>query len=117
VLLLRRTSERGGFWQTVTGRLEEGESPARAAARELHEELGRELEVVDLDYRHAFALGEQLPPRLVEESGFVARWPEGQEPRLGAEHDAAEWVSLEEAARRLPFKGLRETVRRAALLR
>ncbi len=116
VLLLRRTPERGGFWQTVTGRLEDGETPAQAAAREVHEELGRPLEVVDLDYRHAFALGEELPPRLVEESGFLARWTEGAEPQLGPEHDAAEWVGLEEAAARLPFKGLRETVRRAALL-
>ncbi|HET9449976.1 MAG TPA: lipoyl(octanoyl) transferase LipB, partial [Aggregicoccus sp.] len=115
VLLLRRTAERGGFWQTVTGRLEPGESAAQAAAREVHEELGRPLQVVDLGYRHAFALGDEVPPRLVEESAFLARWPQGAEPRLGPEHDAAEWVGLEEAAARLPFKGLRETVRRAAL--
>ena len=115
VLLLERTPERGGFWQTVTGRIEPGESPLEAAERELQEELGQALPVEDLDYRHAFALGEALPPQLVEESAFFARWPEGVEPRLGPEHAAHAWVDLDEAARRLPFKGLREAVRRASL--
>jgi lipoyl(octanoyl) transferase len=115
VLLLRRTPERGGFWQTVTGRLEPGEAPAAAAAREVQEELGATLEVVDLDYRHAFALGEELPPRLVEEHAFLARWTHAGEPRTGPEHDAMEWVGVQEALARLPFKGLREAVRRAAL--
>ena len=35
VLVLRRTADRGGFWQPVTGRIEPGESPPAAAAREL----------------------------------------------------------------------------------
>jgi lipoyl(octanoyl) transferase len=34
---------------------------------------------------------------------------------VGPEHGAHAWVDLDEAARRLPFKGLREAVRRAAL--
>ncbi len=39
VLMLRRTLPRG-FWQSVTGSLEWGESPRHAAARELYEETG-----------------------------------------------------------------------------
>ena len=39
VLLLRRVGHEG-FWQSVTGSLEAGESPAEAAAREVHEETG-----------------------------------------------------------------------------
>jgi len=39
VLMLRRTTPRG-FWQSVTGRLEWGELPDQAAARELYEETG-----------------------------------------------------------------------------
>ena len=113
VLLLRRRPERGGFWQTTTGRMEPGETPAEAAARELFEETGVRAPVVDLDYQHAFAVGSTVPPRLVREHGFAARLPEGQEIRLGDEHDAREWVDVPTALARLPFRGLREGVQRA----
>jgi lipoyl(octanoyl) transferase len=114
VLLVRRRPERGGFWQVLTGRLEPGESPAQAAARELEEETGLRLSPVDLGYRHAFALGTTLPPRLVEENGFAAHCAPDADIRLGPEHDAFEWVDVPTALARLPFRGLRETVRRAA---
>jgi lipoyl(octanoyl) transferase len=113
VLLARRRPERGGFWQILTGRVEPGESPQDAAARELREETGIQAGVVDLDYRHAFAFGDALPPRLFEESGFAARCPEGLEIQLGDEHDTHEWVDLATAVQRLPFRGLQETARRA----
>ena len=114
VLLLRRRPERGGFWQIVTGRLEPGEQPREAAARELFEETGVRSDVVDLEYRHAFAVGSGVPPRLVEENGFATRCSEGLEVHLGDEHDAYEWVDVPTALARLPFQGLREGVRRAA---
>ena len=114
VLMLRRTAARGGFWQIVTGRMEPGESPAEAAAREVREETGHRLEVEALGYTNAFALGESLPPRVVEATGFVARWAEGAEARLAPEeHDAHAWLSVPEAMAALPFKGLKETLRRA----
>jgi len=117
VLLVRRKPERGGFWQVLTGRLEPGESPAQAAARELEEETGLRLTPVDLDYRHAFALGEVLPPKLVEEHGFCVHCAPDAEVRLGPEHDAFEWVDVTTALERLPFRGLRETVKRAVSAR
>ncbi|MFN7087168.1 MAG: dihydroneopterin triphosphate diphosphatase [Burkholderiales bacterium] len=39
VLLLER-ADRPGFWQSVTGSQDEGESPAQTACRELREETG-----------------------------------------------------------------------------
>ncbi len=113
VLLLRRKPERGGFWQIITGRVEEGETPQQAAARELDEETGLRADVKDLGYRHAFALMETVPPKLAEESAFTVRCPAGAAVRLGGEHDASEWVDVPTALARLPFKGLREAVRRA----
>ncbi|XXF75129.1 lipoyl(octanoyl) transferase LipB [Myxococcaceae bacterium GXIMD 01537] len=113
VLLLRRRPERGGFWQVVTGKVEEGEAPLQAAARELHEETGLRADVEDLGYRHSFALGEAVPPKLVEESAFAVRVPWDAQPRLGSEHDAFEWVDVPAALERLPFQGLREAVLRA----
>ncbi len=114
VLLLRRTPARGGFWQIITGRIEPEESPDLAAAREVEEETGQALPVRSLEYRHAFAFGEEVPPRVFEESAFAARWPDDVELRIDPrEHEAFEWVSPEEAVRRLPFKGLKIAVRRA----
>jgi lipoyl(octanoyl) transferase len=55
-----------------------------------------------------------VPPRLVEENGFAARCSEGFEVHLGEEHDAHEWVDVPTALARLPFRGLREGVLRAA---
>ncbi|BDG07705.1 lipoyl(octanoyl) transferase LipB [Anaeromyxobacter paludicola] len=119
VLLLRRTAERGGFWQPVTGRIEPGESAAAAAARELREETGAASEVAPLDYRHAFSVDPALlarPPEgllLVEETAFAARLPDGFAWRLSAEHAEAGLFPLDEALRLLPWAGLRKAVRLA----
>jgi lipoyl(octanoyl) transferase len=108
-LLLRRTPERGAFWQPVTGRVEPGETQQEAAAREVWEETGARLSVEPLGYRHSFAWGEG---EVVEESAFVARWPGGA-VALSEEHGESAWLAGEAALARLPFAGLREAVRRA----
>jgi len=114
VLLLQRVHARGGFWQILTGRMEPGESPSQTAAREVLEETGCSLEVEDLGYRNSFALGEGMPPQVAEAHGFLARWKEDGEVRLAVEeHAAYAWLPVEEALEKLPFKGLRETLRRA----
>lgn len=46
VLLLER-ADKSGYWQSVTGSLEEGETPREAAIREVREETG----LVATDYR------------------------------------------------------------------
>jgi len=46
VLLLQR-SDNSDYWQSVTGALEQGELPEAAAHRELLEETGLVLELVD----------------------------------------------------------------------
>lgn len=55
VLLLER-KDRPGFWQSVTGSLELGESPAQAARRELAEETGIEGEPEDLEETRRFKI-------------------------------------------------------------
>jgi lipoyl(octanoyl) transferase len=119
VLLLRRTADRGGFWQQVTGRIEPGEDAAAAAHRELREETGADLPVAALGYVHGFALTPTLAGRVGpglrtgRESAFVARLPEGFEPRLSEEHCEWGWFSPEEAEAHLPWAGLRRAVRLA----
>jgi lipoyl(octanoyl) transferase len=119
VLLLRRSAERGGFWQQVTGRIEEGESAEAAARRELAEETGADVPVEPLEYRHAFALDPALnrvrPGALVvvEETAFAARLPAGFSPRISEEHAEHAWASPEDAVARLRFAGLRKALRLA----
>jgi lipoyl(octanoyl) transferase len=119
LLLLRRSPERGGFWQQVTGCIEPGEAPAEAAARELREETGADLPVRPLGYVHGFALSPMQATRgggglrTGQETAFVARLPADFEPRLSGEHCEWEWFSPEEATLRLPFAGLRRAVRLA----
>ena len=112
-LLLRRVPARGGFWQPVTGRLEPGETPLQAAARELAEETGFTVPVRPAGYRHAFAWGVARPPRVAWETVHLARVPEGAAPRLSEEHDAWEWLELPAALARVPFAGFRAGLRLA----
>ncbi|HSN91173.1 MAG TPA: lipoyl(octanoyl) transferase LipB [Anaeromyxobacteraceae bacterium] len=120
VLLLRRGPDRGGFWQQVTGRIEEDETPAEAARRELREETGADVPVVDLGYRHAFGLDPSLQRgaagtvTVVEEHAFAARLPPGFSARLSGEHAEQALLAPAEALGRLRFAGLRRAVRLAA---
>lgn len=112
-LLLRRSPERGGFWQLVTGSVQPGESPEWAAARELREETGFEVTPRSLHYEQGFAFQDHSPPKVYNAHGFFAVVGEGAEAELSAEHIEARWVSFDEAMSLLPHAGLKETLRRA----
>lgn len=110
VLLMERVTP-AGFWQSVTGSLYEGESPAAAAARELAEETGivrAAPNIEDLkasqrfnilpEWRHHFAQGvtENL-------EHWFRLWigkpvPVRLNPR---EHRAYEWVDVLSACKRV----------------
>ena len=119
VLLLRRAEARGGFWQQVTGRIEPGEGSAEAALRELGEETGARSSVRSLGYVHGFAFGDALAERLGgglrigEEIAFATTVPAGFEPTLSEEHCEWGWFDPEEAIGRVPWAGLRRSIRLA----
>ena len=113
LLLVKRAPERGGFWQILTGRIEPGEGPLQAAARELCEETGFEgVAVTELDYVHSFAFGDAVPPKFAQETAFTARV--SGEPRLSNEHTEHRWATLPEALALLPFAGLKRAAQLAA---
>ena len=97
-----------GAWQIPKGAIEEGEDAARAALREVQEELGVALDgaLQPLgDIRQsggkrvtAFAVEQDLDPAAIESNHFEMEWP----PKSGKlasfpEVGAARWMRLEEA--------------------
>ncbi|MDI1308773.1 MAG: dihydroneopterin triphosphate diphosphatase [Methylotenera sp.] len=110
VLIMER-ADKAGFWQSVTGSLEQGETPRQAAIREVQEETGLNATQFDLQdwqasnvyeiyphWRHRYApevshntehlFGLELPSQLA-----IKLAPD--------EHLRYEWVDWREAAKRV----------------
>ena len=107
-LLVERVSPTG-FWQSITGALEWGETPYDAAIRELGEETGLAHDgLADAQIQRSFPI---LPQWRSKYAPGVAqnvehRWylelPEQQSVELNPdEHIAHTWVALEEAIRKV----------------
>lgn len=108
VLLLERIRPRG-FWQSVTGSLEWGESAAAAAVRELREETGLVAggALVDLKRGERFRIVPPWKARygpgvwLNTEHWFAVELPGRRMVRLHRlEHRQCRWLAAAEAARR-----------------
>jgi dATP pyrophosphohydrolase len=104
VLMLERR-EPAGFWQSVTGSLEWGESPAAAARRELREETRLEVDIIDCHktnrfpihpaWRARYAPGTETNLEHVFRVEFSDRPEVSLNPR---EHGAYRWLPREAAA-------------------
>ncbi len=107
--LLIERADFPGFWQSVTGSQEAGESWSDTATRELMEETGFDATeyggVIDLRYRNVYCIyprwRHRYPPDKThnEERCFAVCVPSAIAPRLAArEHVAYEWLQLDAAA-------------------
>jgi lipoyl(octanoyl) transferase len=108
-LLMKRTPDRGGFWQPVSGTIKKRETPEVTARREVVEETGLEpRSLVTLETVHTFHIPGKR--RIYLEPCFGAEVDAG-EPTLSDEHTEYRWLGVERAAAAIPFSGLREALR------
>jgi (d)CTP diphosphatase len=103
LLVLLRARADGGYWHTVAGGVEEGETYAEAAARELREEIALDAEPVDLDTTYWYDD--------VRVQAFLVDVPAGWEPTLNEEHDEYRWLAPDDAAALLHWPETRELAR------
>jgi dATP pyrophosphohydrolase len=105
---LRRAD--AGWWQWVSGGVEDGESPAQAALREAEEELGASGSLFDLSMmaripKIAFTIHAEWPSGLylVDEHYFAIELA-STEVILSNEHTEAAWGTYEESLARLNWQ-------------
>lgn len=111
-LLLKRTEERGGFWQGVTGHTERSEKIIDGAKRELLEEtsfIPKFIFQTEHSYKIEIAeeFKEQYPPNTTElsEYVFLARIDQVDDPTIDSfEHTDWRWCSYEEALELLKWE-------------
>lgn len=105
VLLLKRKAP-FEFWQSVTGSLDEGESPADCARRELVEETGLNPgdRLVDTGISRVFSIDprwlDRYPPGVTENREHEWRLPLAEPLDVNidvAEHSAWRWVDIDNA--------------------
>jgi len=125
VLLIER-ADHPGWWQSVTGSQEPGETLAQTAVREVAEETGLDATAFDLtgwgysnDFEIYACYRHRYPPGVSHntEHVFGLTVPEPMPVRLAAnEHLAWQWLSWREAAERCFSPSNAEAIRRLGLL-
>ncbi|HEY7546286.1 MAG TPA: dihydroneopterin triphosphate diphosphatase [Blastocatellia bacterium] len=118
-LLLRRIADHGGFWQFVTGSLEECEAHLQAAAREVFEETGivcSESDLIDIGLINTFEISplwlKKYAPGVThnEEVCFALR-VEKRPIRLDpVEHTEYGWVDYDSAMKMLYWESNRKAL-------
>jgi 8-oxo-dGTP diphosphatase len=83
-----------GLWETLSGRVEEGEDPLDAVTREIEEECGLEVEVDPRPVKAYHAARNNDPMILIL---YRANYKSGS-VRLSEEHDEYAWLTPDEFA-------------------
>ncbi len=112
ILAMRRasTNEAGpGLWETLSGRVEQGEQPFAAVQREIEEECGLRVEVEPRPI-DAYAATRKGEPMIVVL--YRAHYKAGN-VCMSAEHDAFEWLTADEFALRSTLLPLVLAVKKA----
>lgn len=110
ILSMRRSLSKDaspGIWEALSGRIEPGEDPLAAVAREIQEESGLEVAIHPRPLSAHTSERAGIPMLIVY---YLADWRSG-EVRLSDEHDAFEWLDAAAFAARTPIAPLAEAVR------
>jgi 8-oxo-dGTP pyrophosphatase MutT (NUDIX family) len=109
-LLLKRLPERNGFWQPVTGGVEEGETQDKALQREITEETGVSNIVALIIGLYYFEFSD---PNLNQEYVYGVEVSSSEEIVLDPkEHTEYRWCSFQEALQLLHWKENKEALRK-----
>lgn len=107
-LLLKRLPERNGFWQPVTGGLEEGETQTEALRREIEEETGIKNLISVIEGLYYFEFSD---PNLFQEYVYGVEVSSTEEVLLdGKEHSEYRWCGIKDALRLLHWKENKEAL-------
>ena len=108
--LAKRTEQKGGFWQPISGGLVNGETLRESAIREVREETGlKVLNLTRCDYIYQFQ----------DEKGF---WLTeylfigevlSKDVHLSEEHEQYRWVSLDLGLELLKYENNKEALKKA----
>lgn len=104
-LLLRRSAHRdagAGEWESVTGRLDQGEGYPEALHREVGEELGVTIQVELLLGLTHFYRGEHIPENEMLGVHFLCAIQDPDAIQLTDEHEAQHWMTAQDALDFLP---------------
>lgn len=120
VLIMQRSDD-PSFWQSVTGTLEEGESPAQTALREVFEETGITLcgieQLVDCHQTNRYEIRKQwlhrYPPGTQYNTEYVfCACVDSSVPVILSEHEQALWLPKADAITKLWSPSNRDAVMR-----
>ena len=112
-LLLKRNPHRGGFWQPVSGGVEEGEIALDAVKREMLEETGISKFSKIIENVHYFEFDTEKYGKL-KEYVFGVQVPAGTEPKLSYEHTEMKWCALDAALYLLQFDSNKTAIKKLA---
>lgn len=107
-LLLKRSQNRGGFWQPVSGGIEKFEQPIQSVKREVYEETGiKEMKrIVDLDLSYDYECIKNNVKMRMKDICYGVELSKIEPVLLSNEHSMSKWCKREEVVNYLNWKNI-----------